>query len=149
MIAAYSLSHNSYLSTPTLLQPVAPAKTRRIAAALAIPSTFRASNMIGAITSKNEYVRAVNADGVAILEATATWCPQCRTMAPVLDQLATKYPNARFYSFDVDATPDIAQELGVRQMPTFSVFKDGDLHVGVTGAKPKDLEDAIKEVYVE
>lgn len=105
--------------------------------------------MIATIMSKTEYLRAVNADGVAILEATAAWCPQCRTMAPVLEQLVSKYPNARFYAFDVDATPDVAQELGVRQMPTFSVFKDGDLHVGVTGAKPKDLEDAIKEVYTE
>lgn len=105
--------------------------------------------MINTISSKTEYLRAINADGVAILEATATWCPQCRTMSPVLDQLATKYPNARFYAFDVDATPDIAQELGVSQMPTFSVFKDGDLQVGVTGAKPKELEEAIKEVYTD
>ena len=58
-----------------------------------------------------------------------------------------KYPDVRFYKYDTEAAPDIAQELGVNQMPTFHIFKDGDVMDSVTGAKGAALEKAIKENY--
>lgn len=54
------------------------------------------------------------------------------------------YPEARFFKLDVDEVPDVAQELGVRAMPTFLLFKDGDKIAEVVGANPKALEAAIK-----
>ena len=62
-------------------------------------------------------------------------------------QLIQKYPDAKFYKYDVDANPDVAQELGVNQMPTFHIFRDGDVETSVTGAKASALEAAIKDVY--
>ena len=50
----------------------------------------------------------------------------------------------KFYTYDVEECEDIAQELGVRQMPTFSIFKDGDIQEGVTGARPKEIRKAIE-----
>jgi thioredoxin 1 len=44
----------------------------------------------------------------------------------------------------VEECGDIAQELGVTQMPTFSIFKDGDIQEGVTGAKPREIRKAIE-----
>ena len=58
-----------------------------------------------------------------------------------------KYPEAKFYKYDTDNAPDIAQELGVNAMPTFHIFKDGDVMDSVTGAKGAALEKAIKENY--
>lgn len=58
-----------------------------------------------------------------------------------------KYPDAKFYQYDVEANPDVAQELGVNQMPTFHIFKDGDVETSVTGARGSALESAIKDVY--
>ena len=58
-----------------------------------------------------------------------------------------KYPDARFYKYDTEGAPDIAQELGVNQMPTFHIFKDGDMMDNVTGAKGAQLEKAIKDCY--
>ncbi len=43
--------------------------------------------------------------------------------------------------------PDVAQELGVRAMPTFVLFKNGDKVGEVVGANPKALEAAIKSNY--
>lgn len=54
------------------------------------------------------------------------------------------YPEARFYKLDVDEVPDVAQELGIRAMPTFLLFKNGDKVAEVVGANPKALEAAIK-----
>lgn len=44
----------------------------------------------------------------------------------------------------MEQSEDIAQELGVRQMPTFSVFRDGDIREGVTGARVKEVRRAIE-----
>lgn len=55
------------------------------------------------------------------------------------------YPNARFYKLDVDEVPDVAQELGIRAMPTFLLFKNGEKIGEVVGANPKALEAAIQQ----
>jgi len=44
----------------------------------------------------------------------------------------------------VDEVPDVAQELSVRAMPTFLLFKNGEKVGEVVGANPAALETAIK-----
>jgi len=99
------------------------------------------------LRTKAEYLKASNADGTVILQATATWCSQCKAIAPFVEKLIAKYPEANFYSYDTDSAGDIAQELGVSQMPVFTIFHDGDLEETVTGAKGKALEEAVGRVY--
>ena len=53
----------------------------------------------------------------------------------------------RFYKYDTDEADDIAHELGVNMMPTFHIFKDGDVMESVTGAKGAQLEKAIQGCY--
>jgi hypothetical protein len=45
--------------------------------------------------------------------------------------MVAEYPDVRFYLYDVEECEDVAQELGVRSMPSFSIFKDGDIQVCV------------------
>ena len=61
-----------------------------------------------------------------------------------LPRFSNTYPHVRFYKLDVDEVPDVAQELGIRAMPTFLLFKNGDKVAEVVGANPKALEAAIK-----
>ncbi|KAL9128498.1 MAG: hypothetical protein Q9217_002824 [Psora testacea] len=73
----------------------------------------------------------------------ATWCGPCKIIAPKIVELSNKYYNARFYKLDVDELPDVAQELGVRAMPTFLVFKGGEKIAEVVGANDKAVEAAV------
>jgi thioredoxin 1 len=59
--------------------------------------------------------------------------------------MVTEYPNVKFFLYDVEECEDVAQELGVRSMPSFSIFKDGDIQDGVTGAKAKEVRRAIEK----
>lgn len=97
------------------------------------------------LDSKAAYLKAVMYEGVTVLEGTATWCAQCKAIAPEVEKMVSDYPDVRFYTYDVEDTPDIAHELGVSAMPTFSVFKDGDIQEGITGAKVKEVRKAIEE----
>ncbi len=62
--------------------------------------------------------------------------------------MSAAYPSARFYKLDVDEVPDVAQELGVRAMPTFMVFKNGEKVGEVVGANEVALR-ALVEKHVE
>jgi thioredoxin 1 len=60
-------------------------------------------------------------------------------------RLSEKTDNAKFYKFDVDKLPDVAQELGIRAMPTFIVYKDGEEQSKIVGANIKAIEAAVTE----
>lgn len=99
------------------------------------------------LNNRNEYTRALMPDGIVVMEGVTKNCPICKGMRPIVANLIKKYPDATFYIYDVDQAEDIAQELGARNVPNFSIFKDGFIQEGITGLKPQDLERAIKENY--
>lgn len=70
----------------------------------------------------------------------ATWCGPCKVIAPQIVKMSNDWPSVRFYKLDVDEVPDVAQELGVRAMPTFFVFKNGEKVQEVVGANKTALE---------
>lgn len=96
------------------------------------------------LTSKLSYLKISNADGLHIIQASASYCTQCKTIAPEVQKLVVEFPQAKFYLFDVEEQPDIAQELGIRVMPTFNIFKNGELMEGIVGAKMKMLREAVE-----
>ena len=71
--------------------------------------------------------------GVMIIDCFATWCGTCKVKAPRVVDVSHAHPSARFYRIDVEELPELAQELGVRAMPTFYLFKDGEKVRNVVG----------------
>lgn len=94
-----------------------------------------------------EYKEALSQPGLMIIDCFATWCGPCKTIAPKVVALSNAHPSARFYKIDVDELPEVAQELGVRAMPTIFAFRDGEKVGNVVGANPQALESLVgKEV---
>ncbi len=79
-----------------------------------------------------------------VLDAFATWCGPCKVIAPKVAKFSEEYPTAHFVKLDVDEVPDVAQELAIRAMPTFLVFKNGKKIREVVGANPVALKSAIE-----
>ncbi|KAF2272983.1 thioredoxin-domain-containing protein [Westerdykella ornata] len=98
------------------------------------------------LTSKSDWDKALEPkDTLIVLDCFATWCGPCKVIAPQVVKFSKAYPNAHFYKLDVDEVPDVAQELGIRAMPTFLLFKNGEKVGEVVGANPKALEAAIQK----
>ena len=73
-----------------------------------------------------------------LVEFTADWCPPCRMIAPVLEQIAAEEAGRmRVVALDVDANPRTTRAYGVLGMPTLSLFVDGRVVASVTGARPR------------
>lgn len=81
-----------------------------------------------------------------LVDFTATWCPPCRILAPVLDALATEYKGRmKFAKLNVDEHQQTAQEYGIRATPTLLVFKGGRVVKQIVGAVPRaKLEEALR-----
>ena len=82
-----------------------------------------------------------------VVEFWAQWCPPCRTMAPVLQSLATDYDGRlRLVKINSDEQPDLARRFEVVSVPTLLVFTDGELRLRMIGARSRaQLLDEIEQ----
>jgi thioredoxin 1 len=71
------------------------------------------------------------------------------TCTNVANRFSDEFPDAHFVKIDVDEVPDVAQELGIRAMPTFVIFKKGEKIGEVVGANPVALRAAIEKATKE
>lgn len=77
------------------------------------------------------------ADRPVLVDFYADWCPPCRAMAPVLDELAVSLGDqARIVKVDVDKAPELAQRYNVRSIPTMILFHGGEAVDTQVGAVP-------------
>ncbi|MGY0060047.1 thioredoxin [Streptomyces sp. LZ34] len=94
----------------------------------------------GVVTVTDEtFRREVLESGLPVLvEFTASWCPPCRMIAPVLAEVAREEAHRlKVVELDVDANPGTTAAYGVLSMPTLMVFRDGEPVRSMVGARPK------------
>ncbi|GKT61519.1 thioredoxin [Colletotrichum tofieldiae] len=99
------------------------------------------------VHNKAEFDAALKAHTFVIVDAFATWCGPCKAIAPVLVNLSNEEKNSKvhFIKIDVDEVPDVSQELGIRAMPTFLIFQNGEKAQEIVGANPTALKQAIEK----
>ncbi|XP_006453915.1 hypothetical protein AGABI2DRAFT_132659 [Agaricus bisporus var. bisporus H97] len=98
---------------------------------------------VTAINSLQEFRTIINSGKVVVIDFWATWCGPCRVISPIFEQLSGDAQQVEFYKVDVDTQQDIAQEVGIKAMPTFVAFKDGNKVKELVGAKPQELKDLV------
>ena len=88
--------------------------------------------------------------GIPVLvEFTATWCPPCRMIAPVLAQIAAEQTGRlRVVAIDVDENPQTTRTYGVMGMPTLALFIGGEIVTTVVGARPHAMIMKALEPYL-
>ena len=82
----------------------------------------------------------------ALVDFWAPWCMPCRTVAPVIEQIAREYQGKlKVCKANVDEAPQTAAGYKVMSIPTLAVFKNANVVEKVIGAVSKDeLENMIK-----
>ncbi|ORY95052.1 thioredoxin-like protein [Syncephalastrum racemosum] len=92
-----------------------------------------------------EFNELIKSDKVTAVDFTATWCGPCKVIGPIFEKLAEEYPDYTCIKVDVDDAPDIAQQYGIRAMPTFTLFSEGEKLAELVGANPRGLTDLFQK----
>jgi thioredoxin 1 len=92
------------------------------------------------VLDEGSFENTVEKDSAPILvDFWAEWCPPCRALAPVLEELAQEYQGkVRFAKLNVDEARETAMRFGIRSIPTLILFKDGKKINELNGNQPKD-----------
>ena len=85
------------------------------------------------LTSQN-FNQEIAKNDLLLVDFWAEWCGPCKSMHPIFTRMAKKYKQVRFARVNVDNAQDIAMRYGVQSIPTFIMFKKGEIVNTMVGA---------------
>ena len=70
----------------------------------------------------------INAEKPVLVDFYADWCGPCKAMSPVIQEVArSTQGQARVIKVDIDKSVEAAQAYQVQAVPTFIIFKKGNI----------------------
>jgi thioredoxin 1 len=90
------------------------------------------------LNDKDFTVEVLNADLPVLVDFWATWCGPCRSISPIVEELAKEFTGRiKVTKLNVDENPATPSQYGVRGIPTLILFKNGKILDQIVGAVPK------------
>jgi thioredoxin 1 len=91
---------------------------------------------------------SVKQQGVTLVDFGAPWCPPCKVLKPILDELAEELgEKVSILEVDCDESPAVATEYGIMSMPTVLVFHNGEPVEKLVGLRPKSAYESLISKY--
>ncbi|KAM1770909.1 hypothetical protein ACFX11_045798 [Malus domestica] len=88
------------------------------------------------LTPSNFKSKVLDSNRVVLVEFFAPWCGHCQALTPIWEKAATVLKGvATVAALDADAHKSLAQEYGIRGLPTIKVFVPGKPPVDYQGAR--------------
>lgn len=91
-------------------------------------------------TDANFKAEVLGAKEPVLVDFWASWCGPCQMMGPIVEELAHEYEGkaVKIGKCNVDENNDVASLYGVMSIPTFLMFKNGEVIDQVTGGVQKE-----------
>jgi thioredoxin 1 len=92
--------------------------------------------------------KVIKSDKIILVDFWAEWCGPCRSLAPILEEVAGEVADkANIVKCNVDDNGDLAQQYGIRGIPTMIFFKNGEAAKTLVGVQPKEeIKKTIEEL---
>ncbi|ESK83894.1 thioredoxin [Moniliophthora roreri MCA 2997] len=106
---------------------------------------------VQAIESQDDFQRIINSGQPVVVDYWAEWCPPCKMIAPVFEELSNseEYKGIGFYKVEADEHEALADAIaegegGARSIPTFILFKDGKKLREVVGPNVEAIKTLLR-----
>lgn len=97
------------------------------------------------IDTLNNYIdKCEKNDKFLVIKAGSSWCGPCSAVKPKYQEMAEKYDNAVFMTFDVEEQEEIAEQFSISAMPTFIVVKGRDIIKRVEGISLPTIQQVLE-----
>ena len=73
---------------------------------------------------------------LVLVDFMASWCGPCKAISPILETIS-KEQDILIIKLDVDKNSELASNIGIRGVPTLSLYRDGLFVKSITGMKSK------------
>ncbi|HWO98339.1 MAG TPA: thioredoxin [Bacillus sp. (in: firmicutes)] len=92
-----------------------------------------------------EIFKELQTSNSVLIDCWAPWCPPCRMLAPVLEEIHQEF-GIKIVKVNADDNEDFISKFQVLGLPTLLLFQDNQLVKRITGFQPKDaLIDSLKK----
>jgi len=96
------------------------------------------------VQGADHYRRLLEEHHVVLVDFYADWCGPCKLLEPTVEEVAAE-SDAAVLKVDIDEHQGLAQEMGVRGVPTLFVYADGEVSDQVVGVKEKaEIESMLR-----
>lgn len=90
-------------------------------------------------TDKNSFQKDVlDEKGLVFVDFYANWCGPCKMTEPIIEELSKEQTDIKFVKINVDENPDLTSLYQVFSIPTFMIFKNGQVVNQFVGAMSKE-----------
>lgn len=91
----------------------------------------------------------INSDKPVLVDFFATWCGPCKTMGPILEDVAQKVNGkVKVIKVDVDKNPEAAAQYRIQGVPTLILFEKGAIKWRQSGVVPTHSIQQILQPYL-
>lgn len=90
-----------------------------------------------AVTDATFEEEVINSDKPVLVDFWAPWCGPCRMVGPVLEEISDENQDVKIVKVNVDENQQYAGKLGVFNIPTMIMYKNGEPVDKLVGAMPK------------
>ncbi len=90
------------------------------------------------LSDTNFEAEVIKSEVPVLVDFWAPWCGPCQMMGPIIEELSEEYNKAKVGKLNVDENQATAGKYQVMSIPTFLVFKGGEVVDQMTGGVPKE-----------
>ncbi len=89
--------------------------------------------------NEEEFEQAINDNKLVLVDFYATWCPPCKMLGPILEELITEIDeDVDIVKVNVDECEELSRKFNIMSVPTMILFKDGEQADKTIGLMPKE-----------